>query len=112
MSDEVVQQAEWYEAYRNGLTLAEEEKKSICPSRGDVVELYRAAAAGLCAEDLRPVICRLGTQRAGKLLAAADVLQELGHLIRGTEADSMLYQSPEKVKRPLQESRILAGLEE
>ena len=111
MPDEVICQAEWYAAYKNGLPLPEEQKKAICPGRRDVVELYREAAQGLPAGDLRPAVCRMGAERAGRLLAAADILKELGHLVEDAGNSGVLRQSPDKIKRPLEESRLLAGLE-
>lgn len=111
LPDEVVEQAQWYAACQNGLELPAGHMQAICPLRKDVIELYREAAMGLPCDDLRPTVCRLGTQRTGRLLAAADILKELGHLVEDGRNSGVLRQSPEKVKRPLEESRLLARLE-
>ncbi|MDD3429044.1 MAG: single-stranded-DNA-specific exonuclease RecJ [Oscillospiraceae bacterium] len=108
-----IEQAEIYESYGTGAALSAQQLAQICPSRADVADFYRTIPAeGLTQTDLRPTFKRLGAERTGKILAAADILLELGHIVQDNKSgQSRLCHVQQTIKRPLGESVLLQRLQ-
>ncbi len=111
--------SEWelYSRFVAGGALTKEEKALLCPTRQDVIRVFREiGAGGVMPGDLRPLLLRCGvsdaagTPHAGKLLVALEVLQELAHVAPGPGGTALAYTGG--VRRPLEESALLKDLEE
>jgi single-stranded-DNA-specific exonuclease len=105
-------QAALAEALRRGTPLAEEEKAQIRPARADIVAVYREIQQHAWhAEDLQPLLARMGAENAGKTLVALTALEQVG-LVQTVERDGAHFLAlvPTQEKRNLADAPILQCL--
>lgn len=103
---------EMYSGYCSGVAADEKTAKMLCPDRSIVVSVYREIGKGnVHTDDLRPMFLNMGSENTGKLLAAVDILKELGHILEvNSDGALLLVQNNDKTKKPLENSKILAAL--
>ncbi len=72
-------QAALVEALRRGAPLSAEERRLVCPTREEIVAVYRELKARRWhADDLQPLYARFGGEKTGKTLAALTALRQVG----------------------------------
>ncbi len=111
LGEEYLQEYLLYSRFTSGAVLTPEEKKRLCPSREDVIRVWREiGAGGVLQSDLRPLLLRCGAakQGAGRVLVALDALQELAHV--AVQPTGALAPTGGQ-KRALSESVLLKSLE-
>lgn len=113
LSNEAVEQAALFEAFRSGAQLTREQKNVLLPQRADSVALYRTVqAGGISAEDLRPLFAKMGAQNTGKALVSLAALCQVGLVgQREVEGSQRLTPLPTKEKKDLTRAPILRALE-
>lgn len=113
LSNEAVEQAALFEAFRSGAQLTREQKNVLLPQRADSVALYRTVqAGGVSAEDLRPLFAKMGAQNTGKALVSLTALCQVGLVgQREVEGSQRLAPLPTKEKKDLTRAPILRALE-
>lgn len=114
LSNVVAQQAALADAVCNGAALAPATLQQIRPTRDEVAAVYREILHGKWhAEDLQPLIAKLGAERAGKVIISLVALQELG-LVGEQESDGAqwLCVLPTAEKKELSAAPILKRMEE
>jgi single-stranded-DNA-specific exonuclease len=107
-------QATLAEALRRGTPLAEEEKAQIRPTRADLIAVYRELQQHAWhAEDLQPLLAKMGAENAGKTLVAITALEQVG-LVQTVERDGARYLAvvPTHEKRNIADAPILRCLED
>ena len=113
LSDEAVEQAALFEAFRSGASLTEEQRTLLRPERADTVALYRTVqAGGVPAGDLRPLFAKMGAHNTGKALVSLAALCQLGLVgPREVAGSARLAPLPTQGKKDLTRAPILRALE-
>ena len=114
LDPEAARQADLVEALRRGTPLSPEEKELLCPDRNEIAAVYRELRARPWhAEDLQPLVARLGASQAGKTLVALTALEQVG-LVARTERGGARFLTlvPAQGKKDLSDAPILKCLEE
>ena len=114
LDPEAARQADLVEALRRGAPLSPEEKELLCPDRNEIAAVYRELRARPWhAEDLQPLVARLGAGQAGKTLVALTALEQVG-LVARTERGGARFLTlvPAQGKKDLSDAPILKCLEE
>lgn len=79
MPDTVPHQAALFEAFLCGAALEPAQKALLRPGREHIAALYRTIRqGGVFADDLRPLLVRLGAENTGRTLAGLKALEQLG----------------------------------
>lgn len=114
MTDAYLQGTQLYDALQCGAPLTAEQSALLTPDREEVAEVYRTvrrAADGVPADDLRPLFCRMGEQRAGRILVALEALRELGLIeVRNAETAPHWIAVPNPAKQDLAVAPVLCRL--
>lgn len=113
LGEEAAGQAALVEALRRGAPLTAEQKALVCPARAHIIAVYREIQARRWhAEDLQPLIARMGAQNAGKTLVALTALEQVG-LVAAAERDGARFLElvPSEGKKNLADAPILKCLE-
>lgn len=113
LGNEPAEQAALFEALRHGTQLTAQQKQLLCPTRSDIIAVYREVQSGSChADDLQPLFARLGAGKAGKTLCALTALEQLG-LAAVVEANGaqLLTAVATNQKKDLSQAPILKSLE-
>ena len=114
LSNEAVDQAALFEAFRSGASLTPEQRDILRPQRADAVALYRTVQAGngVPAGDLRPLFAKMGAHNTGKTLVSLAALCQVGLVgQREIEGRARLAPLPAKEKKDLTRAPIMRALE-
>ncbi len=114
LAPDAAHQAELVEALRRGAALSREEKQALHPDRAQTIAVYRQIQAQRWhADDLQPLLAKLGGGQVGKSLVAITALEQVG-LVQETEKDGVrwLELAPASGRKNLADAPILKSLEE
>ncbi|MGN0707022.1 MAG: single-stranded-DNA-specific exonuclease RecJ [Faecalibacterium sp.] len=113
LGNETAEQAALVQALRRGAPLTPEQKQTICPTRSDIITVYRELRSRRWhADDLQPLFAKLGAEQTGKILVSVTALEQVG-LIAAVERDGARCWEmvPSKDKKNLADAPILKCLE-
>ena len=113
LNDAYIDYVELYESYSNKIELSKNELIKICPSREDIVNIYKEICnKSINLSDLKPIFKKTGEENSGKILIALDVLIELGHIEIRKENSILKYVKAKETKpKPLTDSVLLNNLQ-
>ena len=107
------QQAALLAAFRSGAPLTGAQKALLLPDRAHIAALYRLIReGGVYADDLQPLLARMGAHSAGKTLAGLEALMQLGLVeTRAVAGANRLAPVAVQGKKDLFSAPILKALE-
>ena len=111
---EAARQERLVEALRRGVPLSKEDKALLRPDRAQIAAVYRELKTKRWqADDLQPLLAKLGAEQAGRNLVALTALEQVG-LVAAAEHDGvrLLELLPAHEKKNLADAPILKCLEE
>ena len=113
LPDTAVRQAALYEAFNCGACLTEEEKRLLLPDRAHIAALYRLIRqGGVSADDLLPLLARMGAEHTGRTLVGLKALRQLGLVqVRRENGARRIAPAPVEGKKDLSAAPILKALE-